>query len=403
MENKVFSNLAKGASLFLVGGVLGGVMTYNMTDINFNSNTALTEVTDPTVETVATEPLKPTDGAKDTYTLSESLNTVVSIDITLGNQAQSDVFADIFGQQPSKKSVSASGSGVIYSEDENGIYIITNNHVVENAKTVQIRIDDDDKPADAKLIGRDPSTDLAVIYVTKTELAESGIDNYLVSKVGNSDKLEVFEQVYAIGNAAGEGKSGTTGTISALDKSLDLGDGTSIDAIQIDAAINPGNSGGALINGDGELVGINFAKAVSTELEGMGYSIPINDAVVVVNDIIKNGTVEKPVVVGVESKPFMGVMLYNLSKEEASQRGITIDKDVVIITSVIEGSPADLAKIEAGDIVSAVNGVDVNKIEELHKEVYKNKIGDTIDVTITRNGKNYKTKVTLGDSAEFQE
>ncbi len=401
MENKIFSNLAKGASLFLVGGVLGGVMTYNMADINFNSNPTVAEATEPSVATVATEPKA--EEVKDTYSLAESLNTVVSIDITMKASAQSDILSDLFGQQPQQKSVAASGSGVIYSEDENGIYIITNNHVVENADTVKIRVDDKDEPAEAKIIGRDPYTDLAVIYVTKEELKTKGIDNYLVSKIGDSDELEVFEQVYAIGNAAGEGKSGTTGTISALDKSLDLGDGTSIDAIQIDAAINPGNSGGALVNGDGELIGINFAKAVSTELEGMGYSIPINDAVVVVNDIIKNGTVESPVVVGVESKPFMGVMLYDLTKEEAAQRGVSLDKNVALVTSVIEGSPADLAKIEAGDIIASVNGVDVNTIEKLHEEVYKNKIGDTIDVTITRNGKNYKTKVTLADSALFVE
>ncbi len=399
MENKVFSNLAKGASLFLVGGVLGGVMTYSMADINVNSDPMVAEATEPAVETVATEPKE----TKDAYTLAESLNTVVSIDVTMAATPQSDVFAEIFGQKPQQRSVSASGSGVIYSEDDNGVYIITNNHVVEDAESIKIRIDDNDEPAEAKLIGRDPYTDLAVIYVTKDELKAKDIDNYLVSKIGDSDDLEVFEQVYAIGNAAGEGKSGTTGTISALDKSLDMGDGTSIDAIQIDAAINPGNSGGALVNGDGELIGINFAKAVSTELEGMGYSIPINDAIVVVNDIIENGTVESPVVVGQESKPFMGVMLYDLTKEEAAQRGVTLDDNVVIITSVIEGSPADLAKLEAGDIVASVNGVDVNNIDKLHEEVYKNEIGDTIDITITRNGKNYKTKVTLADSALFTE
>ncbi len=399
MENKVFSNLAKGASLFLVGGVLGGVMTYSMADLNFDSNTTVAE-TESTVETVATEP---TETEKDTYSLSESLNTVVSIDVTMSATPQSDVLSDLFGQQPQTREVSASGSGVIYSEDENGIYIITNNHVVENADTIKIRVDDNDEPAEAKLIGRDPYTDLAVIYVTKDELKAKGIDNYLVSKIGDSDDLEVFEQVYAIGNAAGEGKSGTTGTISALDKDLDMGDGTTIEAIQIDAAINPGNSGGALVNADGELIGINFAKAVSTELEGMGYSIPINDAVVVVNNIIEKGSVEAPYVQGVESKPFMGVMLYDFTKEEAAQRGATIEDDVVVVTSVIEGSPADLSQLQAGDIIVSVNGTDVNSIDEVHEEVYKNEIGDTIDITIARNGRNYKTKMTLADSAKFTE
>ncbi len=399
MENKVFNNLAKGASLFLLGGVLGGVMTYNMADIDFNNNSTVTENSESTVETVATEPTEQNDA----YSLSESLNTVVSIDVTVKQQAQSEMLNNIFGEQAPVREIQASGSGVIYSEDENGIYIITNNHVVEDADTIKIRVDDNDEPAEAKLIGRDPYTDLAVIYVTKDELKAKDIDNYLVSKIGDSDELEVFEQVYAIGNAAGEGKSGTTGTISALDKSLDMGDGTSIDAIQIDAAINPGNSGGALVNADGELIGINFAKAVSTELEGMGYSIPINDAVEVVNDIIAKGSVEAPYVVGVESKPFMGVTLYDLTVEEAAKNGLALEKDVVIVTSVIEGTPADLSNIEAGDIIASVNGVDVDSIDKLHDEVYKHEIGDTIDITVTRNGRNYKTKLTLADSALFME
>ncbi len=396
--NKTFNTIAKSASLFLVGGVLGGVMTYNAFDLQTSYNNSKLEQT-AAETTITTTSNETTTEEKDSvkYTPSEAMNTVVSIDVSMTAQANG-LLGEILGEQ----TASASGSGVIYSEDENGIYIITNNHVVEGATSIAIRLDDDDEPAEAKLIGRDPSTDLAVIYVTKDELKEKNIDNYLVSQIGDSDDLEVFDQVYAIGNAAGEGKSGTSGTISALDKVIPAENGEEINAIQIDAAINPGNSGGALINSDGELVGINFAKVVATELEGMGYSIPINDAVEIANQIIEEGSVENPVIIGVESKPFLGVQMFEITPEQGKQYGYNFDTNIVVVQQVVLGSPADKTGIQTGDIIYSFNGVDINGVDQLKEEIAKLDIGDTVKITIVRDNQKITGDITIGNSALFQ-
>ncbi len=396
--NKTFNTIAKSASLFLVGGALGGVMTYNLFDLQTNYNTSNLEQTaaESTVTTTSTE-TKPVEEEKANYSPSEAVNTVVSIDVGIKTQANG-FLGEILGEQTG----SASGSGVIYSEDENGIYIITNNHVVEGATSIAIRLDDDDEPATATLIGRDPSTDLAVIYVTKDELKAKNIDNYLISQIGDSDDLEVFDKVYAIGNAAGEGKSGTAGSISALNKTVPVDETTEIEAIQIDAAINPGNSGGALVNEDGELIGINFAKIVATELEGMGYSIPINDVVVIVNQIIEEGSVEKPIILGVESKPFIGVQMVEISKDEAAQYGFNLNKDIVVIQKVVFGSPADQAGLQQGDVLYALEGVEIDSAAQFKEEVGKYEIGDTVKLTIVRSGQEITGNITIGDSALFQ-
>ncbi len=396
--NKTFNSIAKSASLFLVGGALGGVMTYNLFDLQTNYNTSTLDQTaaESTITTTSAEP-KAAEEKTTKSSPSEAVNTVVSIDIGLTTQA-GGLFGQILGEQRS----SASGSGVIYSEDENGIYIITNNHVVEGATSIAIRLDDDDEPATATLIGRDPSTDLAVIYVTKDELKAKGINNYLVSQIGDSDELAVFDQVYAIGNAAGEGKSGTAGSISALSKTIPTDSGNEIEAIQIDAAINPGNSGGALVNQDGELIGINFAKIVATELEGMGYSIPINDAVVVVNKIIEEGSAEKPVIVGVESKPFIGVQMLEITKDQAAQYGYNFDKDIVVIQQVVFGSPADEAGLQSGDVIYSIDDVEVSTSAQFKEEILKHEIGDTAKLTIVRDNQKITGNIKIGDSAQFQ-
>ncbi len=396
--NKTFNKIATSASLFLVGGVLGGVMTYNAFDLQTNYNNSKLEQTaaEATVTTTSAETNTTVDDDVK-YTPSEAMNTVVSIDVTMTAQA-SGLLGEIIGEQ----SASASGSGVIYSEDENGIYIITNNHVVQGADTIAIRVDDDVEPATSILIGRDPSTDLAVIYVSKDELKDKNIDNYLVSQIGDSDDLEVFDEVYAIGNAAGEGKSGTSGSISALNKPIPTEDGSEINAIQIDAAINPGNSGGALINSDGELIGINFAKIVATELEGMGYSIPINDAVEIANQIIEEGSVENPVVIGVESKPFLGVQMFEMTPEQGAQYGFNFDTNVVVVEKVVFGSPADKAGLQSGDVIYTFDGEDITSAAQLKEIISSHAIGDTVKMTVIRDNQKITGDITIGNSASFQ-
>lgn len=392
--NNTLSGLAKGAGLFVVGGVLGGVFTYNT--LNFEKSIDTENVVGVSVEENV-DPTIATTEENSYYTPAEAMNTVVSIDV-VGETQGTGVFGEIFGGIQS----ASSGSGVIYSEDENGLYIITNNHVVEGGQDIKIRLNDSDEGASASLIGRDPSTDLAVIYVTKEEMTAKGMDDYLVSYIGNSDEIEVFDTVYAIGNAAGEGKSGTTGSVSALNKEITTENGETVDAIQIDAAINPGNSGGALVDEKGQLIGINFAKVVGTELEGMGYSIPINEAVEVANQIISEGTVEAPVVVGVEAKPYMGILTLDVSKEEARQFNINSEKDVILVSGIVSGSPAEKAGIIKGDVIKSADGQEVTNTDDLQQIIHGHDIGDEIKIVVIRETGEVPLNIVLGNSALYQ-
>ncbi len=402
--NEAMATLAKTASIFLIGSVAGGVFVFNAYKLDTQPNYA-TSTNHGLVDTVDSQeviaPVEPTpiEEVKNTHKLSEVENTVVSLNVTL--KQTDSIFSELFRDTQPK----ASGSGVIYSEDDNGVYIITNNHVVEGSESIEVTVADEDEPINAKLIGRDPSIDIAVIYVDKKELEESSEGKYLLSFIGDSDELKMFDEVYAIGNAAGEGKSGTKGTVSALDKKIpvDDGRGSEINAIQIDAPINPGNSGGALVNEDGQLIGINFAKVVAKELEGIGYSIPVNDVVTVANEIIERGNTDTPIVLGVESRPIMGVIVISITEEDARDIGIFYDHDVVMIVSVGENSPAEKAGIKKGDIILALNDKKITSKEELTEEISNFEIGEEIELTISRDNETIKVKLVLADSALFAE
>jgi serine protease Do len=192
--------------------------------------------------------------------------------------------------QPQLEETTSCGSGVIICIDEAGdaLYIVTNAHVVEEATTLSVSFVDN-SVYEAQLCGTDEDLDLAVLKVALSDLSEETLEQIDVIAIGDSDALEVGEQVVAIGNALGYGQSVTTGIVSALNRSL-TSEGTSVSYIQTDAAINPGNSGGALLNLDGELVGINTAKLSSTDVEGMGYAIPISDVIDVIAELMTQTT-----------------------------------------------------------------------------------------------------------------
>lgn len=193
------------------------------------------------------------------------------------------------GGQTQLKETTSCGSGVIIANDGTYLYMVTNAHVVKDATTLSVSFADN-SVCEAKLCGTDEEMDLAVIKVEKSDLSSNTLEQIKVIKVGDSDALEVGEQVVAIGNALGYGQSVTTGIVSALDRSLTNESGTTSTYIQTDAAINPGNSGGALLNLDGELVGINTAKLSDTDVEGMGYAIPISDAADLILELMTQNT-----------------------------------------------------------------------------------------------------------------
>lgn len=303
-------------------------------------------------------------------------------EISLTSNSIASVFEDVGDSVVNISTITASrsifsgtgsGSGIIYKIDGDNVYIITNNHVVENAAAVTVSITGKEQVS-AKLIGADASSDLAVISVSKKSMQQAGIQDINVAKFADSDQVKVGEFVFPIGNALGLGKTITQGIISAQNKTINI-DGKELTVLQTDAAINPGNSGGALINSNGEVVGINTAKLASSAIEGIGYAIPTNIAIKVVDDIIENGSVQKP---------FLGIQGQTITEDIKAI--FNLSTGGVLILSVEEGSSAYNAGLVPTDIITAFNGNKIETLEDLSNAIKNVKTGDVIKVSIIRNG-----------------
>lgn len=278
----------------------------------------------------------------------------------------------IFGQYVQQ----GAGSGVIFSEDG---YIITNNHVIEGATSISVRTQNGDEYS-AKLIGTDDQTDLAVIKVDANGLTPATI--------GDSDSLQVGDAAIAIGNPLGElGGTVTSGIISALDREITVEDET-MTLLQTDAAINPGNSGGGLFDANGNLIGIVNAKESSTGVEGLGFAIPINGAIDIINELIQNGSVT--------SRPALNVSLYDYSASQNLSRSDM--EDGVYIVQVVKGGAGDQAGLQQGDRIISFDQKEVSTAAEVKAILREHKIGDKVDMTIARDGKTIDVQITLQQS-----
>lgn len=266
------------------------------------------------------------------------------------------------------------GSGVIY--DKAG-YIATNNHVVEGASEIIVSLSDG-RTVKGKVLGADAVTDLAVVKIDA--------DNLSVATFGDSDTLQVGEPAIAIGNPLGLEFRGsvTAGVISALNRSIEVGE-RKFNLIQTDAAINPGNSGGALVNADGEVVGINSAKVAVSGVEGIGFAIPINTAKPILQELAERGRV---------ARPYLGASL--MDQEIADRYGFEINlHGGIFLVKVVPGSPAAKADIRPGDIILSFNGNKVKTALDLRTALSKCKVGDRAEVTIMRNGQRESRTVVL--------
>ena len=266
------------------------------------------------------------------------------------------------------------GSGVIY--DKAG-YIATNNHVVEGASEIIVSLPDG-RTVKGKVLGADSVTDLAVVKIDA--------DNLTVAKFGDSDSLQVGEPAIAIGNPLGLEFRGsvTAGVISALNRSIELGE-RKFNLIQTDAAINPGNSGGALVNADGEVVGINSAKIAVSGVEGIGFAIPINTAKPILDELAKHGRV---------ARPYLGASL--MDQDIANRYGFEMNlHGGIFLVKVVANSPVAKAGIRAGDIILSFNGSKVKTAVELRTKLSECKVGDRVNVTIMRNGAAQDVTVVL--------
>lgn len=298
--------------------------------------------------------------------------------------------------------VQGAGTGVIVGENDTELLIATNNHVVEGASTLSVGFIDN-STASVELKGADPDNDLAVIAVNRSDITDDTMSQLKIAAVGDSDELELGEQVVAIGNALGYGQSVTVGWVSALNRDITLTDenGVAINStglIQTDAAINPGNSGGALLNMDGELVGINEAKTGTTptgiSVDNMGFAIPIDKAEDSLKELMSLPTRDK---VDASHASALGIEGQSVTSDLTQLYGIP---GGVIVASVVENGPADQAGIQKSDIITELDGRSVGNLEQLQNALQYYAAGETVDVVVQRlNGQSFEAQtvsVTLG-------
>ena len=273
---------------------------------------------------------------------------------------------------------SGAGSGVIISSDG---YILTCAHVVDGASTITVTIGDKDYTA--TLVGEDTTSDIAVIKIDA--------DGLTPATVGNSDSLKVGQSVMAVGNPLGElGGTVTGGMISALNRSVTIQGSSSVNTmslIQMDASVSPGNSGGGLFNMNGELVGIVNAKSSSSDAEGLGFAIPINDAIKVAQELLENGYVT--------GRPYLGIT-YLAVEDAQTAAQLGVNAYGVYVVEVVKGGPAEKAGLQAGDRIVSVDGTEIASKDDLGTLMQKHAAGDTLSITIAREGQMQTVNVTLG-------
>lgn len=338
------------------------------------NNTKLTTVSDGTVES-------------DVAQITE--NAMPSV-VSITNMSVQQVLS-FFGGVQERTSESA-GSGIIIGQNDTELLIVTNNHVVEGSDTLTVSFIDEES-VEANVKGTDANRDLAVVAVELSKIKDSTRDKIAVATLGDSEQIQVGEEVIAIGNALGYGQSVTKGIVSATGRSID---GIDSSLIQTDAAINPGNSGGALLNAKGEVIGINTAKAAMNAVEGMGYAIPVSEAQATIEGLMNRETRTK---VAEEERGYIGIVNgEDVTQGVSEMYGMPMG---VYVSEIARGSGADKAGITKGTVITALNGISVNGMEALKEQLQYYRIGETVTLTIETPGKGgeYESKdveVTLG-------
>lgn len=301
-----------------------------------------------------------------------------------------------FGQSMTNEA-EASGSGIIVGENDSELLIVTNYHVIADADKLTIQFVEGSE-AEASVKGTDADMDLAVIAVPLEDILSSTLNQIAVATLGDSDSLKVGEPAIAIGNSLGYGQSVTTGVISALDRDMELSDGSTGTFIQTDAAINPGNSGGALLNMKGEVIGINSNKIGGSVIEGMGYAIPISAASPIIADLMLRETKSK---VAEEERGFLGISGISVTNEVSSTYGMP---EGVYIAQVYENTAAEEAGLVKGDIITEFDGIKISSMDELQRQLEYYAKGDTVEITVMTIGSGgYRSKtvdITLGNKVE---
>lgn len=415
--------LKKAASISLCAVLAGGLAAGTYTGVNYLTGyeQSVQAASEDKVELLKSEKKSDDskDDSKDESTAKGSLDvsdiveaampSIVSITTKSVEEVQS--YYGMFGQygaySPSQEQeVQGSGSGIIIGKNDSELLIATNYHVVEGAETLSVGFCDS-TACEAKVKGYDSEKDLAVVAVSLDDIDSDTMDAITIATIGNSDDLKVGAQVVAIGNALGYGQSVTTGIVSAKNRQLNSDDtvgdydsdsNSATNLIQTDAAINPGNSGGALLNMNGEVVGINSAKLASTEVEGIGYAIAISDVTDTLESLMNEETRDK-----VDNHGVLGITVRSVDSEVSEAYGVP---EGVLVRDVTEGGAADKAGIEAKTIITKFAGKVVTTKEQLVDFLSYYEPGEDVELTIeVPDGKGYKEEtvtVTLGENTNTQ-
>lgn len=333
-----------------------------------------------TTTTASAQKTSSTSNGYSTVDIVKSVRpSVVPISTTISGTTQ------YFGSFSIPYESSGAGSGVIFYSDETRIAIATNNHVVDGATSIYVAIGSDNTMVPATVVGTKSDSDLAVLSVSWNDLREAGVSEITVAVFGDSDALEVGEDVIAIGNAMGMGISATNGIISMTEQTINV-DETELTVLQTNAAINSGNSGGALVNSNGEVIGINTAKYNSSMAEGMGYAIPSNVIIPIIEELLQNGT---------QPSPYIGIRGTNITTENADLYKLPVG---ALIMEVAEGGPAEAAGLQVGDVITTFNGTTIMDMESLSELVGATGVGETAQIHVVRNGNtSVDLTITIGD------
>ena len=389
---------AVALSAVLFGGVAGGVFT-GVTYATGATAKAQSTQTDSSKQETTKTTLQTTTSSGSTGSSASgqssldvssiAKNAMPSI-VAITNKSVQEVqdYFSMFsrGSGTQEQEVESQGSGIIIGQNDSELLIATNNHVVEDADTLSVCFVDD-QAYEATVKGTDADNDLAVIAVKLSDISDDTMSQIKIAEIGDSDQLQVGEQVVAIGNALGYGQSVTTGIVSAVNRQLEDSDSEN-GFIQTDAAINPGNSGGALLNMQGQVIGINSAKLASTEVEGMGYAIPVSTASPIFEDLMNRQTRTK---VSSDQAAALGI------KGQFYRRSLWHIPQGVYVAEVEKGSAAEKAGITSGSVITKFDGTSVKSMDDLKSQLEYYAAGETVDlvVKIADNGSYVEKSLTI--------
>ena len=402
-ENSFGRKLGRTAAIALVFGLVAGITFQSVVTVSnkfLGTNTSVEQVIPSngsdkevdTTKTVAKASKVSTTVTSDVSEIAENVLPAIVQVTNVGIQEYQSWFGQVFQQEST-----SAGSGIIVAQDDDYIYIATNNHVVEGAKTLTITFNDEEA-VEGEIKGTDSSCDLAVVSVKVSDIPKDTLSAIKVATLGDSDSTVVGEAAIVIGNAMGYGTSVTTGIVSAKDREVsiqdDSGNVVTNSLLQTDAAVNPGNSGGALLNVKGEVIGIVSAKLSETQVEGMGYAIPISYAWSIIQQMVDNDVVSEL------DASYLGIAGRDIDSEMSEKYDVPVG---VYVAQVLSGSGAEKAGIEEKDVITSFNGRKVTSVNTLNNIMQYLPAGTTVEVVVAKADKDYEEvtyQVTLTHKIE---